>query len=92
MYQDNIYIITHYHRKSILFEKGIELLYNNGFKNILIQETGLNEWGIYNGYCSNYIKLGHVSYDSAMSKFREYSNNLNVEYFLFLDNSLKIGA
>lgn len=66
----DVLVISNHHRRSPYFERGMQKLWDSGFKNIWIQDTGNEAWGPYRGPCSKRIQAGHLSYDQGMVSFK----------------------
>lgn len=81
-------IISNHHRRSYLFEQTMNMLWNNGYQNILIHDTGNCTWGKYQGKCSEYKELGWISYDQGMIEFKKRIDTSKYKRIIMLDNDL----
>ena len=60
-------------------------LWDSGFQNIVIQETGNEAWGAYQGPFSSMLRMGTSSYDAGMVNFKQQIRDWP-GVILFVDN------
>lgn len=84
-------IISFHHRQMPLFEEGMQYLWDAGFRNIWIFETGLECLGPYLGPRRRYESLGlWSSYDGAQVELKRrlssWHNLEKIRYLVWIDN------
>lgn len=87
MNKDKILIYSNHHRRSPWFERTIQRLWDDGFKNIVIQNTGGNgDFHQYQGPAKQIIHAGHQTYDSGMRGFKRTLNVKDIDAMVLIDN------
>lgn len=69
MKQDTL-IISNHHKRSLFFEESMRRLADHGYTNIIIQDTGSESWGAYQGPKSLYYRSGSIPYDAGVVNFK----------------------
>ena len=65
-------LISNHHRRSHFFEETVTALWDNGFKEVWIQDTGNEKLGKYQGPFTQYRRIGQRSYDQGIVAFKEW--------------------
>jgi len=88
MQKDRLLILSNHYRRSAFFEDTIRLLYDAGYQNVWIQDTGHETWGPYQGPSRIYDKPGHYTYDSGMVNLKNQipRGSGPCDVILFIDN------
>jgi hypothetical protein len=64
----------------------MQKLWDAGYKNMIIQNTGAGAWAEYRGPSSKVIQTGQSTYDNGMVKFKKQLESDESEYLVLIDN------
>jgi len=83
-----VLVISNHHRRSLYFEDTMKRIYDGGYKDIIIQETGSRRWGDYKGPCQQYLNANSIPYDQGMINFKQHLKYTLTHYdtILLVDN------
>jgi hypothetical protein len=78
-------VVSNHHRRSLFFEDSMRHLWLDGYRNILVQETGSESWGPYQGP-GDTVHLGTRAYDQGMVQLKRTLANRDWKVMLLVDN------
>lgn len=81
-----VLVLSNHYYRSLYFEETMQDLWDKGFKNIFIQDTGSEAWGPYQGPKSFYHRSGVISYDQGMVNFKKLLSGIDYDVILMIDN------
>jgi len=89
---NNVLILSNHYRRSCFFESTMRKLYQAGFRDIWIQDTGASLWGPYRGPASRIGRIGYKTYDEGMVSFKREKIPSHIDTVLFIDNDCFINS
>lgn len=86
---ENTVIISNHYRRSNFFEQSMTRLFKDGFKNIVIQNTGQGPNSVYRGPAAHFVNYQNSSYDAGMAHFKTLPiDQGDHDVIVLLDNDL----
>lgn len=90
--KDSILLISNHHRRSPFFESSMRRLWDDGFQNVIIQNTGGGEFCNYAGPAREIFNSSQIPYDSGMVNFKARLANESCDAIALMDNDCFLGG